>query len=84
MGYQYFFMTSCADFRWPKLFQIIARTQAKNLTDDQVEEMSYNERCSMLNLNPVVFAKHFQQRVETVFTEILVSKPNPIGKIVYY
>ena len=46
--------------------------------------MSYNERCSMLNLDPVVVAKHFQHSVETFFTEILLSKLNPIGKIVYY
>ena len=38
----------------------------------------------MLNLNPVVVAKDFQHKVETFFTEILLSKLNPIGKIVYY
>ena len=85
LGIPTWFMTlSCADLRWPELFQIIARTQGKNLTDEQVEAMSYNERCSMLNHNPVVVAKHFQHRVETFFTEILLSELNPIGKIVYY
>ena len=85
LGILTWFMTlSCADLRWPELFQIIARTQGKNLTDDQVKAMSYNERCSMLNLNPVVVAKHFQHRVETFVTEILLSKLNPIGKIIYY
>ncbi|XP_068758167.1 uncharacterized protein [Montipora capricornis] len=64
--------------------QIIARTQGKNLTNEQVDALSYNERCSMLNVNPVVVAKHFQYRVETFFTEILLSNTNPIGKIVYY
>ena len=32
----------------------------------------------------VVVAKHFQDRVETFFTEVLLSKSQPIGKIVYY
>lgn len=86
LGIPTWFMTlSCADLRWPELFQIIARTQGNNfITDEQVEAMSFNERCSMLNLNPVVVAKHFQHRVETFFTEILPSELNPIGKIVYY
>ena len=85
LGIPTWFMTlSCADLRWPELFQIIARTQGKNLTDEQVEALSYNERCSMLNLNPVVVAKHFQYRVETFFTEVLLSTANPIGKIVYH
>ena len=85
LGIPTWFMTlSCADLRWPELFQIIARTQGKNLTDEQVDALSYNERCSMLNFNPVLAAKHFQYRVETFFTEVLLSNANPIGKIVYY
>ena len=85
LGIPTWFMTlSCADLRWPELFQIIARTQGNNLTDEQVDALSYNERCSLLNLNPVIVAKHFQYRVETFFTEVLLSSANPIGKIVYY
>lgn len=85
LGKPTWFMTlSCADLRWPELFQIIAKTQGKNLTDEEVDALSYNERCSLLNLNPVIVAKHFQYRVETFFTEVLLSSANPIGKIVYY
>ena len=85
LGIPTWFMTlSCADLRWPELFQIIARTQGINMTDEQVEALSYFERCSMLNLNPVVVAKHFQYRVETFFKEVLMSRANPIGKIIYY
>ena len=54
------------------------------MTDEQVEALSYNEKCSLLNLNPVVVAKHFQYRVETFFKEVLMTNANPIGKITYY
>ena len=65
-GIPSWFMTlSCADLRWPELFQIIARTQGKNMTEEQVGALLYNERCSMLNLRPIVVAKHVQHRVET-------------------
>lgn len=85
LGIPTWFMTlSCADLRWPELFQIIAKTQGKNLTDEEVDALSYNERRSLLNLNPVIVAKHFQYRVETFFTEVLLSSANPIGKVVYY
>ena len=47
---------SCADLRWPELFQIIARTKGNNITTEEVEALSYHERCSMLNLNPVMVA----------------------------
>ena len=60
-GIPTWFMTlSCADLRWPELVQILARIQGNNLTDEQVDALSYNEKCQMLNLNPVVVAKHFQ------------------------
>ena len=75
---------SCADLRWPELFQIIAKTRGNDLSDEEVEELSYHERCSMRNLNPVVLAKHFQYRVETFFREVLLTNTNPIGKIIYY
>ena len=85
LGIPTWFMTlSCADLRWPELFQIIGRMQGKTMTNEEVDGLSYHERCEMLNLNPVIVAKHFQYRVEMFFTEILLSDAKPIGKIVYY
>ena len=85
LGIPTWFMTlSCADLRWPELFQIISRANGSNMTDEEVDALSYEERCRLLNLNPVITAKHFQYRVETFFTEILLTQVNPIGKIVYY
>ena len=84
LGIPTWFMTlSCADLRWPELFQIIARTNGKNITTEEVEALSYDEKCRLLNLNPVIVAKHFQYRVETFFTETLLTNANPIGKIIY-
>ena len=84
LGIPTWFMTlSRADLRWPELLQIIARSKGTNKSDERVEALSYNERCSMLNPNPVIVAKHFQYRVETFFKEVLMSNANPIGNIVY-
>ncbi len=80
----WFMRLSCADLRWPELFQIVARTQGRYITEEQVEDLSYIKRCQMLNSNPVATAKHFQHRVETFFSETLLSKSNPIGKVIYY
>ena len=85
LGIPTWFMTlSCTDLRWHELFQIIARTNGKNMTDEEVEALSYDERCRLLNLNLIIVAKHFQYRVETFFTEILLTNANPFGKLVYY
>ena len=58
---------SSADLRWPELFQIISRIQGKDITDEEVDALCYDEKCEMLNLNPVIVAKHSQYRVETFF-----------------
>ena len=85
LGIPTWFMTlSYADLRWPELFKIVARTQGRDITEDEIEALSYIERCQMLNANPVVTAKHFQHRLETFFSEVLLSQINPIGKITYY
>ena len=68
LGIPTWFMTlSCADLRWPELFQIISRMQEKDITDEEVDALSYDEKFKMLNLNPVIVAKHFQYGVETFF-----------------
>ena len=85
LGIPTWFMTlSCADLRWPELFQIISRIQGKDITDEEVDALYYDEKCKMLNLHPVIVAKQFQFRVETFFTEVLLSKRKSTGKIVYY
>lgn len=69
LGISTWFMTlSCDDLRWPELFQIIGKSQGFNLTDKEIDALTYNGRCSMLNLKPVIVTKHFQYRVETFFT----------------
>ena len=43
LGIPTWFMTlSCADLRWPELFQIIARTQGQNMSKEEVEALSYH------------------------------------------
>lgn len=72
------------DLRWPELFQIIARANGTNMTDEEVDTFSYDKRCRLLNINTVIVAKHYQYRVETFFTTVLLTDVNSIGKIVYY
>ena len=47
-----------------ELFQILTRIQGNELTDKQVDAMSCNEKCPMLNLNPVAVAKHTRRELK--------------------
>lgn len=44
--------------------------------------MTYNERCDILNKNPVPIARHFQFRIQVFFKTIFLD--GPVGKKSYY
>ena len=83
LGIPSFFLTlSCADLRWDELVLIISKLKGQELSQNEVKEMSYFDRCELLNSNPVLLARHFQYRVENFFKEIVVK--GPMGKILYH
>ena len=85
LGMPTWFMTlSCADLRWKELLTIICKCHYVNLSPDELTDLSYDDKCKLLNLNPVITARHYQYRVETFFKEILLSELQPLGKIIYY
>ena len=56
-----FFMTLLsADFRWNELISIISEINNLKLSKEDIEKISYHDRCSFLNSNPVIVAKYFQ------------------------
>ena len=46
---------SCADLHWNELISITAKLKWENLQEEH------------MNMNPVLFARHFQYRVEVFF-----------------
>ena len=83
LGAPTFFLTlSCADLRWNELISIIFKLNRVDISDEEVDEMSYHERCDTLNKNPVLVARHFQYRVEMFFKIIVLD--GLLGKTQYY
>ena len=80
----WFFTVSAADMQWPDLLQTIARQYGTILSDDDVKNLSYEERCRWLRSNPVTAARHFQYRLELLFRDVLKSNACPLGEIVDY
>ena len=78
-----FFLTlSCAHLRWNKLISIIFKLNGIDIADEDIDRLSYHERCDTLNKNPVLVARHFQYRVEMFFKVIVLD--GPLGKTQYY
>ena len=74
----YFLTLSCADLRWEELPQIINKLNNLGLSEDELKKLSYQERCNLLNNNPVLAATHFQYKIEAFFKEIILD--GPLGK----
>ena len=78
-----FFMTlSCADLHWNKLISIIAKLKGGNLQEEHINNMNFFERCTYLNMNPVLIAQHFQYRVEVFFKVKVIN--GSLGKVKYH
>ena len=85
LGCPTFFLTlSCADLYWEDLIYIISQLNDLNLSRDDIQNLSYMERCKLLNSNAVFITRHFQYRVELLFTEIIMIPGGPLGNVSYY
>ena len=60
----YFLTLSCADLRWEELPYIINKLNNLGLSDEELKNLSYQEKCNRLNINPVLVARHFQYKLE--------------------
>ena len=67
----------CADLRWNELVSLVFKIIINNLnlSEEEVQNLPYQERCKFFNMNPVLVAWHFQFRVDVFFKEILVDGP---------
>ena len=83
LGLPTFFMTlGCADLRWNELISIISTLKGETLQEEEINRLDYFQRCSYLNLNPFLLARHFQYRVEIFFKTITLD--GILGKVKYH
>ena len=54
----------------------------QKLSDEELKNLSYQERCNLLNNNTVLVPRHFQYKVEVFFKKIILD--DPLGKTKYY
>ena len=74
---------SSADLKWNEIYKILSKLGGREMSDAEIGNMTYNEKCKMLNSNPAIVAKHFQYRLECLFKDVLLGCGDPVGKILY-
>ena len=75
----FFLALSCAGLRWKEFLEII---QKLNEAEFDISNLSYHDRCNILNSDPVLVARHFQYREEVFFKLIIIDLP--LGKSKHY
>ena len=83
LGLPTFFLTlSCADLGWNELISMISKLEGSVLNQDEIQDLSYQDKCKLLNNNLVLVAIHFQFRVEMFLKEIIFDVP--LSQTKYY
>ena len=78
----FFLRLLSADLKFNDLISIINKLNKKGLSEEDIRNLAYHQRCQLLSSNPVLVARHFQYRVEVFFKEIVID--GPFGKTKYY
>ena len=61
---------------------IVNKLHNLGFSKEELKNLSYQERCNLLNTNQVLVARHFQYKVEVFFKEIILTYP--LGKTKYF
>ncbi|MCP4351134.1 MAG: hypothetical protein GY795_37190 [Desulfobacterales bacterium] len=79
----WFVTYSSADTQWNEnIHHIIQKSHGRTLSDDQIEEMSWAERCATLRGDPVTVARNWDYRFKTHMKEVVLNKDlNPLGDV---
>lgn len=82
--FTWFLTLSCADLQWPETIQAIALQHGHKFSEEDIENMSYEEKCKWLRQNPVMAARQFDHRLQSFFRDVIQSTAAPLGKVTHF
>ena len=85
LGTPTFFITfSADDHHWKDLMVVLANCSGRNLTEEQVDLLTDEERRDFMASNPVVTARHFAHRFQCLVKEVIKGSGKPIGEVINF
>ena len=77
----FFCSFSAAETSWNHLLRILGQIiEKRTYTDEELEDLTFEQKCKWIKSEPVICAWHFEFQVQE-FMKFLKSEHNPIGKI---
>ena len=73
---------SSAETKWMHLLKILGKlVDQRNYTDEELENLNWEDKCRLIQSDPVTCARDFDYQLATFLKQFLLSKIAPIGKI---
>ena len=73
---------SSAETQWIHLLRILGElVDHKQYTDTHLENMNWDEKCRLIQSDPVSCARHFDYQISQFLTNFLLNKCQPLGRI---
>ena len=73
---------SSAETKWIHLLRILGKlVDHKNYSDNDLENLNWDEKCRLIQSDPVTFARHFDYQLNTFLKKFLITNIAPLGKI---
>ncbi|XP_070183583.1 uncharacterized protein [Littorina saxatilis] len=83
LGRPTFFATfSAAETRWLDLLRVLYRMEhSVDPTDDDLENLTWQEKSQLIQKDPVTCARYFDYRVQVLFRKVILSDLQLLGKV---
>jgi hypothetical protein len=76
---------SYADTKWKDLLKVLGNlNDGKNYSEDEIDNMSWDEQNRLVQRDPVTCSRFFDYRVQQFIKIVLKSDFHPVGKITDY
>ena len=76
---------SAAETKWAPLLKCLSKLVNKvELSDDEIERLTWQEKCYLIKSDPVTCARYFEHRIQTFIANVLKDASVPIGDIADY
>ena len=73
---------SSAETQWIHLLRILGQlVDKKEYTDNELENLNWQEKCRLIQSDPVTCARHFDYQINQFLRKFLLSDAEPLGKI---
>ena len=73
---------SSAETQWIHLLRILGElVDHKQYTNTDLEDMNWDEKCRLIQSDPVTCTRHFDYQVSQFLTNFLLKGAQPLGKI---